>query len=295
MIVSKKTPLLSILGLILFLLVLLINTGDLWVKNEELLIVIGLFGPIFTVFTLLWAIFGLMELNFIIKERKEVYLNYCSKKIDNENYKRAIRDFNQSFKINVVYLTTVIFQLLYVIINWKNQKFLSDDPEEPCSHGQLLIKVGNIIISNEEDGDWVINEAALSLMRTVRFGYPNSEVLPPRYYFAGITEDTLINCCGVYMFFCSSSIKWDVTLLETEVMLSNFVKDEQRIHPEPQIILTDREYARTVYEFALESYNFFSENRRFVKSAWEQFEGQINEFWKEYEKHMKYIEKEFLV
>lgn len=121
MIVSKKTPLLSILGLILFLFVLLINTGDLWVKNEELLIVIGLFGPIFTVLTLLWAIFGLMELNLIIKERKEVYLNYCTNKIDNENYKRAVRDSNQSFKINVVYLTTVIFQLLYVIINWKEK------------------------------------------------------------------------------------------------------------------------------------------------------------------------------
>lgn len=172
-----------------------------------------------------------------------------------------------------------------------NQKFLSDDPEEPCSHGQLIIKINNIVISNEEDGDWVINEAALSLMRTVRFGYPNADLSPPSYYSAGITEDTLINCCSVYMFFCPSSIKWDVTLLENEVKLSNIEKNEQRIHPEFQVVLARNEYARTIYEFALESYKFFGDHRRFVKSSWEQFEGQINKFWKEYEEHLKYIEK----
>jgi len=122
MIVSNKIPLLSILGIFIFLFVLLINTADLWVKKEELLILIWLFRPIITMFTLLWVIFGLMELYFIIKDRKAVYINYYLKKIDEDYFNRSVRDYGKSLIINVLYLTTVIFQLLYVIINW-NEKF----------------------------------------------------------------------------------------------------------------------------------------------------------------------------
>ncbi|QGG54990.1 hypothetical protein [Paenibacillus sp. B01] len=175
-----------------------------------------------------------------------------------------------------------------------SHKFLSDDPTEPCSHGQLLIRINDRVISSEEDGDWVINEAALALMRTVKYGYPNSKVAPPVYFFEGISEDTLINCCGVYMLFCPSSIKWNVTLLDDDIKLSNFVKNELVLYPGDEVIVPAQEYAIVIYNFAIETYKFF-EGRRNIKSEWEQFEGQIESFWNEYEELMKYIEGNFVV
>lgn len=134
-----------------------------------------------------------------------------------------------------------------------NQHFLTDDLAEPCSHGQILIRAQSTIVSDADDGDWVINEAALSLMRTVRFGFPNDDVLPPRYYPNGITEETLINCCGAYMLFCSSFIKWDVTIFGDEVRLDNFIKNEHLEYSGLQVILPISKYAQIIYDFALES------------------------------------------
>lgn len=175
-----------------------------------------------------------------------------------------------------------------------NQHFLTDDLAEPCSHGQIFLKVNSTVISNEDDGDWVINEAAISLMRTVRYGFPNAEVPPPRYYSAGILEETLINCCGAYMLFCPSNIKWRITISDDEVTLSEFIKDEHINFGDIQVTLKMSMYAEIVYEFAKQSIDYFI-GKNVDITGWEQFEGQYNEFWEEYRELMDYIKNKYLV
>ncbi|WP_281886594.1 hypothetical protein [Paenibacillus sp. YYML68] len=175
-----------------------------------------------------------------------------------------------------------------------NQHFLTNELAEPCSHGQILLKVNTTIISDEDDGDWVINEAALSLLRTVRYGFPDPNVAPPRYYSEGIQEETLINCCGAYMLFCSSNIKWEVRLLGQVVRLARFIKDDHLDYGDLQVTLKTVDYAKIVYEFADQSLNFYN-GKNVDVSGWEQFEGQYIEFWNEYKEHMEYIKAKYLM
>lgn len=174
-----------------------------------------------------------------------------------------------------------------------NQHFLTDDLSEPCSHGKIYLRVWNTIISDAVDGDWGINESALSLMRTARYGFPNHEVPPPKYYPDGVKEETLINCCGVYMLFCPSSITWKVSHLNEFVVLNNFVKDEKLKFNDLEVRIPTKQYARVIYKFAKEARDFFT-GRNISVSDWEQFEGQYKLFWDEYEENMKYIKQTFL-
>lgn len=70
-----------------------------------------------------------------------------------------------------------------------NQHFLTEELTDACSHGQIFLRVCSTVISDADDGDWSINEAALSLMRSVKYGFPNKDIPSPRYYPEGMTED----------------------------------------------------------------------------------------------------------
>jgi len=172
-----------------------------------------------------------------------------------------------------------------------NQHFLTDDLTEPCSHGQILLVAGGRVIANEDDGNWVINEAALSLMRTVRYGFPNPDVPPPRYYPQGFREETLINCCGAYMMFCPTNITWHVRHTgDGHVLLSHFTKHDVPVEEGLQVRLPLRQYARIILDFA-EAAKAFFEGKAVDARGWEHFEGQYGLFWEEYEEHLNHIRK----
>lgn len=173
-----------------------------------------------------------------------------------------------------------------------NQHFLTEELTDPCSHGHLFLKVGSTVICDSDDGEWTINEAALSLMRSVKYGFPNKDIQPPRYYLEGMTEETLINCCGVYMFFCPSNIKWNVSISGEEVNLNSFIKNEHVEYQGLRLTLPLKEYARVIYDFSIEAYNFFKDKEVDV-TGWELFKGQYNEFWNEYRELLRYIEFRF--
>ncbi|MEK3732016.1 MULTISPECIES: hypothetical protein [Paenibacillus] len=175
-----------------------------------------------------------------------------------------------------------------------HQHFLTQELEEPCSHGPIYLKVNDVMISSEDDGDWVINEAALALMRTVRYGFPNPLAAPPRYYPEGIKEETLINCCGAYMLFCSSYIKWNVTLNGDEVTLSHFVKNDHVDYRDLAVTLPLAEYATIVYAFAEQASDFYI-GKDVDAGGMELFEGQYGQFWQEFEEHMKYIKEKYIL
>lgn len=173
-----------------------------------------------------------------------------------------------------------------------NQHFLTEELTDACSHGQIFLRVCSTVISDADDGDWSINEAALSLMRSVKYGFPNKDIPSPRYYPEGMTENTLINCCGAYMLFCPSNLKWDVTIIGEEVRLDKFIKNEHLEYTGLQVTMPLKKYANIVYEFSNEAYKFF-EGKDVNVSGWEHFNGQYLEFWNEFKELMKYIKEKF--
>jgi hypothetical protein len=174
------------------------------------------------------------------------------------------------------------------ILRILDQRFLTEDFTDVCSHGPIYLKVNDTVISDEDDGDWVINEAALSLMRTVKYGFPNET--PPRYYPEGLSEDALINCCGAFMLFCPSNIRWNVEIKGDHVCLSNFIKHETIEYTGLQVTLPLRNYALEIYHFATEARKLF-EGIQVDTEGWEHFEGQYKQFWNEYDELYRYIEK----
>ena len=175
------------------------------------------------------------------------------------------------------------------VLKMLNQRFLAEDLSEPCSHGGILLAAGGTVILNEDDGEWVINEAALSLMRTVRYGFPSSEAPPPRYYPEGVQEEALIHCCGAYMMFCPAHVTWHVRhLADGQVLLSHFAKHDTLVQHGLEVRLPIREYAGMVFDFAKEAKAFF-EGKDVDVTGWELFEGQYRLFWEEYDELMDYI------
>ncbi|RXZ77422.1 hypothetical protein EBB07_31150 [Paenibacillaceae bacterium] len=175
-------------------------------------------------------------------------------------------------------------------INIINQRFLNDNLDDVCSHGEIFLLVGNVIISDSNDGEWNINESALSLMRSVKYGFP-TEQSPPQYYPTGFPEDVLINHCGVYMMFCPTTITWKVRKQDEFVILSGFVKNEQIKYDSLIIRIPFREYASQIYQFAIEAKLFFSVKEIKYKD-WELEEGMYERFWEEFNELIKYLEEE---
>lgn len=121
------------------------------------------------------------------------------------------------------------------------QRFLPDDLADVCSHGEIYLRVNDCVISDMDDGEWNINESALSLMRSVTYGFPNP--FPPRYYPDGWKEHALIHHCGAYMLFCPSHISWNVTIQGDFVILDHFVKNELSLYLGLSATLPLRSYA----------------------------------------------------
>lgn len=137
------------------------------------------------------------------------------------------------------------------------QYWLGPPEEDLCSHGEIFLRIGNTILSNEEDDGWNISESAFSLLRSVKKDLPCSE--SPRYYPEEIKEENyLIFHCGCFMLFCPSNIGWNVKHKEGTVELSNFNKNDGEIdYPHLKVKISLSEYAKEIYNFASLSKEFF--------------------------------------
>lgn len=178
-------------------------------------------------------------------------------------------------------------------IDAMDQLFYGND--DVCSHGHISLIVDGVVISDKEDADWTLNESALAMLRSVKYGFPNSEP-PPTYFIDGFEEDTMIYHCGCYMLFCPSRITWKVKHDDKSVQLSDFIKypttneDDVISYEGLTITMQLKEYAEQVYRFAIKVLEHFELNEiDFTK--WEHFDGQHNNFWKEYRDLLRYTEQ----
>ena len=170
-----------------------------------------------------------------------------------------------------------------------NQRFLTKDNEDVCSHGEIYLNVNGTIISDTEDDEWNINESALILLRTVKYGFPTNS--KPYYYPDDLKEESIINHCGAYMMFCPSNIIWKVDKKEDFVKLYDFIKDEDIEYKGLEAIVPLKTYASQIYKFAKDASSLF-ENKNIKYKSSELFEGMYSLFWKEYDELLKYIEGE---
>ncbi len=60
-----------------------------------------------------------------------------------------------------------------------------DDPKDICVHGEVLVRIGDEIISNQQSGSWSLATTALFLMRSLYNDYE-----------PGKFQNYLLPCCG---------------------------------------------------------------------------------------------------
>ncbi|MBK3495199.1 hypothetical protein JFL43_10100 [Viridibacillus sp. YIM B01967] len=168
-----------------------------------------------------------------------------------------------------------------LIIKIENQKWLYNDEEDLCSHGEIYLNVNETIIT--QSGiyeEWGISESALALLRTLDKDYicdPNHE------------EGLILHGCGlILMMGCPISIHWSVKHMDDEVILSDFVKvtttspESGSVHFNGlEIRLNKNDYKNQVVSFALEAKKLFEQSNE--KQIIDDFDKEMYEgFWNEY-------------
>ncbi|WCN38805.1 hypothetical protein [Aneurinibacillus uraniidurans] len=168
------------------------------------------------------------------------------------------------------------------------QYWLGDESEDLCSHGEIVLRVRNLMISSEEDGEWNISESALALLRTVVADFPCDQI--PKYYVEGIQdEEYLIFHCGCYMMFCPMNIGWQVKHENAHVLLTDFKKNEGSIkfhNLEIKVPLSI--YANEIYTFAIEAKQLYEGHQKKLIDN-ELFQGQYHQFWEEYNELLEQV------
>lgn len=170
-------------------------------------------------------------------------------------------------------------------INIINQYWLGEEVHDLCSHGELYIKVGDVVITNSgRDEEWGISTSALTLLRTLyeEPAFTYQEIDPER-------DEPLITHCGNALSpGCPISIYWGVQHMEGEITLSNFVKFTTTSYKEGvidykdlMVKISEKEYREEIVAFALEVKAFFEQSQK--KRIEDDDERESYEaFWEEY-------------
>lgn len=167
----------------------------------------------------------------------------------------------------------MIFTLKILRQHWIKDN-LEDDPEDLCSHGEVLLKIGKELLSDKSSGSWTLSVASLFLMRTLLQDYTINDF-----------GNQLLPCCGHTLFFdektnqlsilgCPNGIDWSVKHLNNTVELTT--------QKEQKTIISYKVYYNTIMSFVEEVASFYGNpkdktpiNDGFTDQAYHQF-------WKEW-------------
>lgn len=172
------------------------------------------------------------------------------------------------------------FKLELLTQNWIDNKL--DNEEDLCSHGKILLRINNIILSSEDNEDWTIASSALRLMKSAIYGYHSKNDLQ------------LIPCCGYLRLFpsCPTYITWDTKIKDDIVVISN-IQYSQNDKQGLKIIdgsfkISYREYATQILNYANKVIGFYSSSipRKFY-DPWEEENYEL--FWKEFNEYNKIL------
>src|SRR5688500_4577363 len=143
------------------------------------------------------------------------------------------------------------FEIKIIDLHWiKN----ADDPTDLCAHGEVYLRVGEEILSNEQAGDWTLSAAALSLMRTIKMDYKKGDF-----------GSQLIPCCGFFMIAddkeesvniigCPNGIDW--TILHHDGTIEHLTDNGAKG------IINVKDYKTAVFGFADQVGQFYWDRQR---------------------------------
>lgn len=119
---SKFTPYLSFIGFGLVILTLSVNVsfkvGIEKGLDEGSLMLLSVANAVSLFFTLVWELFGIIELYLLLVSNKKLKSRLDTGRIGKEEYMKLAKNHKFSFVVNISYLVMFLFQLAYVIMNW---------------------------------------------------------------------------------------------------------------------------------------------------------------------------------
>ncbi|MCW3792873.1 hypothetical protein OM416_14880 [Paenibacillus sp. LS1] len=119
---NKFTPYLSFIGFGLVILTLSVNVSfklgiEKGLDEGSLMLLSGASASLL-MFTLVWGVFGVIELVLLWKEKQKMKSKLERGKMNKEDLLDQIKKVKTSLGINISYIMILLFQLGYVIVNW---------------------------------------------------------------------------------------------------------------------------------------------------------------------------------
>ncbi|HBU84333.1 MULTISPECIES: hypothetical protein [Paenibacillus] len=117
---SKFTPYLSFIGCGLIIMTLAINLIFKYGRglDEGSLMLLSVANAVSLFFTLVWGLFGIIELYLLLKSNKKLKSRLHNGRISKEEFMKLAKNHKFSFVVNISYLAMLLIQLAYVIMNW---------------------------------------------------------------------------------------------------------------------------------------------------------------------------------
>lgn len=175
------------------------------------------------------------------------------------------------------------FKIQLLTQNWIDNA--TDDGRDFCSHGQVQLMINDIVLCNENSGDWTVASSALGLIKSAIYGYDSK------------TDFELIPCCGYLRIFpsCPRCITWDTEINDNVIVISNIqcseVEKDKLKSLSSKLEIPYMDYVTQVLNFSNKIINFYSSSipRKF-DDKWDKEQYEL--FWKEFnEYHQILVEK----
>ncbi|MDQ0170614.1 hypothetical protein J2T19_002056 [Paenibacillus tundrae] len=117
---SKYTPYYSYIGIGFFILTFIVNLSFKYSTTSDVgvLLLLSVSNAGLMMFTLLWGVFGIIELNLISKTKKTLQSRLHHRRINAEEYRIGQKSIRFSLVIAIGYLVLILIQVGYVILNW---------------------------------------------------------------------------------------------------------------------------------------------------------------------------------
>lgn len=172
------------------------------------------------------------------------------------------------------------------ILNQKWLDFEDADRLDLCSHGSVFLKVNDIEMLSDQDGDWGVSETALSLLRSANFDYPEK----------GKDNTVIFHGCGtILMMGCPIRITWNTKHKEGHVFLDDFKKfpttNEKNVvmYPKISVKLRESEYASIIYDFASQAKSLFEGTKKVIEDGFDRT--TYENFWNEFNELLEMVKK----
>ncbi len=166
------------------------------------------------------------------------------------------------------------FEITILRLHWIKDDG-QDDPEDKCVHGEVLVRIGDEVLSNAEAGSWSLGTFALFLMRSLK-----------RDYEPGMYENSLLPCCGHFIIpsersgdllivqGCNMGLEWKITHTKRGINLQS--------ETGKPILVNKDEFQEEIRNMIVTIEEFYANAK--PKTYYDDFEAEgWSQFWAEWE------------